>query len=121
MELTRRQLERKLAKARLQEARFWREKIVRPRALNGSHVGTMADRRIELRKVRYRKYCTVPREGIERRVTNARTLVLMAACAYISTDGTETTRQAFLSLEKAVREYRAAVAIDERSRARKVT
>jgi hypothetical protein len=61
------------------------------------------------------------REGIQRRLINARTLVLMAACAYIPADGTETTRQAFLSLEKSVREYRAAVMIDERSRKTKVT
>lgn len=53
-------------------------------------------------------------EAIERRVTNARTLVLMAACAYIPTEGTETTRQGFLSLEKAVQEYRAAVRQHER-------
>jgi hypothetical protein len=61
------------------------------------------------------------REGIQRRLTNARTMVLMAACAYIPVDGTETTRQAFLSLEKSVREYRAAVMIDERSRKTKTT
>lgn len=48
-------------------------------------------------------------EDLERRLKNARTLVLMAACAYIPTDGTETTHQGFLSLEKAVRGYRAAV------------
>jgi hypothetical protein len=61
------------------------------------------------------------KEAIERRLTNARTLVLMAACAYIPTDGIETTRQGFLSLEKAVQEYRAAVRQDERSRKVKVT
>lgn len=58
---------------------------------------------------------------IERCLKNARTLVLMAACAYIPVNGTRTTRQGFLSLEKAVREYRAAVALDEHSRARKIT
>ena len=60
-------------------------------------------------------------EAIERRVTNARTLVLMAASAYIPTEGTQTTQQGFLSLEKAVLEYRAAVRQSERSRKRKVT
>ena len=54
------------------------------------------------------------KEDVERRVTNARTLVLMAACAYIPTEGDETTRQAFISLEKAVREYRSAIRQEER-------
>jgi len=60
-------------------------------------------------------------DAVQRRLSNARTLVLMAACAYIPTDETETTRQAFLSLEKAVREYRAAVRQDERFRGAVVT
>ena len=60
-------------------------------------------------------------EAVARRLTNARTLVLVAACAYIPTDENETTRQQFLSLEKAVLEYRAAVGQDERFRGRHVT
>jgi hypothetical protein len=60
-------------------------------------------------------------KDVAKRLINARTLVLMAACAYIPTDATETTRQGFLSLEKAVLEYRAAVRQDERSRKVTVT
>lgn len=47
-----------------------------------------------------------------------RTMVLMAACAYIPVAGvTEPpTHQSFLSLEKAVREYRAAVKEDEKGK-----
>jgi hypothetical protein len=65
-------------------------------------------------------------EAVERRLTNARTGVLMAACAYIPTSGpaeyvSETTYQGFRSLEKAVLEYRAAVRQSERSRKTKTT
>ena len=59
MQLNRRQLERKIAKARLEEAIFWSEKVVRPWAFDDSQVGKLADRRIELRRKRYRKLCTV--------------------------------------------------------------
>ena len=62
------------------------------------------------------------KESVERRLINARTLVLMAACAFIPQDGGISTEyQAFLSLEKAVLEYRAAVRQDERFRGVKVT
>jgi hypothetical protein len=60
------------------------------------------------------------REDVDRRLTNARTLVLMAACAYIPPDGVETNHQAFLSLEKAVREYRSVVIEDEKVRGKRV-
>lgn len=58
---------------------------------------------------------------LDDRLRMARTMVLMAACAYIPTTEpdsyvTQTTYDGFRSLEKAVLEYRAAVKEDERKR-----